>query len=240
MEAPWFMSIKKNPQAEGKRLLMDAALTLTSNNRSLSSLSLRELSREAGLNPNTFYRHFKDFDDLGLTIIAELTDQIRQPLRDLRREAAASVLPLHAVDVSWEENPQLNMKRFMQVNKATIKLFFDFVASNPNAFIVGVRELHGASKVMRHALRNMMSAFAQDMAEDVEMLNLLPGLDKGPLLALSEVISRDTFLLSMDYIELPDQRDNICLQAENLVATLFIGSTVIGGQGALVVGAFED
>ena len=44
----------KASAAPGKRLLMDAALRLTSTSRSLSSLGLRELAREAGLNPNTF------------------------------------------------------------------------------------------------------------------------------------------------------------------------------------------
>ena len=51
--------------------------------RSLNALSLRELAREAGLNPNTFYRHFKDFDELGMAIIEEMSREIRQPLRAL-------------------------------------------------------------------------------------------------------------------------------------------------------------
>ena len=53
-------------EAPGKRLLMEAALRLTSTSRSLSSLGLRELAREAGAEfnfeaikttPNTFDAH---------------------------------------------------------------------------------------------------------------------------------------------------------------------------------------
>ncbi|HCB40305.1 MAG TPA: TetR family transcriptional regulator, partial [Gammaproteobacteria bacterium] len=164
------MSLSKSVLAQGKRLLMEAALKLNASTRSLNALSLRELAREAGLNPNTFYRHFKDFDELGMAIIEEMTKQIRQPLRDLRRRAAESVAPAGTQLESWEDNPRLNLAKATQVNQATVKLFFDYVAANPNAFILGIRELHGASPVLRKALRQVMEDFAQDMADDIEEL----------------------------------------------------------------------
>ena len=81
-------AVTQRQDAPGKRLLMEAALRLASSRRSLSSIGLRELAREAGLNPNTFYRHFADVDDLGLAIIRDIATQLRQPLRELRLEAA--------------------------------------------------------------------------------------------------------------------------------------------------------
>jgi len=48
--------------ATGKRQLMDAALRMLARQQHAETLSLRELAREAGLNHNTFYRHF---DSLG-------------------------------------------------------------------------------------------------------------------------------------------------------------------------------
>ncbi|MDF5872783.1 TetR family transcriptional regulator [Pseudomonas aeruginosa] len=59
--------------APGKRALLEAALRLGSSSRSLGAIGLRELAREAGLNPNTFYRHFRDIDDLGLTMIRDIS-----------------------------------------------------------------------------------------------------------------------------------------------------------------------
>lgn len=79
--------------APGKRALLEAALRLGSSSRSLGAIGLRELAREAGLNPNTFYRHFRDIDDLGLTMIRDISTQLRQPLRQLRREAATRAAP---------------------------------------------------------------------------------------------------------------------------------------------------
>jgi AcrR family transcriptional regulator len=233
------MSLSKTVLGQGKRLLMEAALKLNANSRSLNALSLRELAREAGLNPNTFYRHFKDFDELGMAIIEEMTKEIRQPLRDLRRRAAESVVPPGTTQHSWQENPQLNLAKSMQVNKATVKLFFDYVASNPNAFILGVRELHGASVHLRKALRKVMQDFAQDMADDIQALNLLPEVDQETLYHISETISREMFQLSMDYIEQPEQREEICLKAEKMIISLSIGSAVLHGYGSLLMGALS-
>ncbi len=233
------MSYLKNVKVEGKRLLMEAALKLAVNTRSLDAFSLRELARNAGLNPNTFYRHFKDFDELGLAIISEVMDQIRQPLRDLRREAAESAVPEGSLSISWQENPRLNFVRSLQVNNATVELFFKFVESNPEAFIVGVRELHGSSPVLRKALRALMKDFAHDMAEDIEVLGLLPKLDSASLLSVSEAISREMFQLSMNYIEEPERRDEICQQAGASIVNLTMGSAVLAGHVELLADALR-
>ena len=74
--------------ADGKRRLIDAALRLVAAKRSFAALGLRELAREAGLNPNTFYRHFRDMEDLALTAIAEVSDALRPMLREVRWAAA--------------------------------------------------------------------------------------------------------------------------------------------------------
>src|SRR3990167_1140943 len=232
-------SLTKTVAAQGKRLLMDAALKLTAQSRSINALGLRELAREAGLNPNTFYRHFKDIDELGLSIIEEMTNKLRQPLRDLRKRAAESVVPPELAGIGWEENPLLNLQKDTRAPKATVKLFLDYVAQNPNAFIMGVRELHGASPVLRQALRKVMADFAQDMADDIKQLQLLPMLDDATLLEVASTISREMFQLSMDYIEQPEQRNAIFAQAEALVVMLFTGATVLKGHGRLLVQALE-
>ena len=48
----------------GRERLIQAALRLASRTRSLTHLGIRELAREADLNPNTFYRHFGTIEDL--------------------------------------------------------------------------------------------------------------------------------------------------------------------------------
>jgi AcrR family transcriptional regulator len=223
---------EKIAEAPGKRLLLDAALRLTSSSRSLSNLGLRELAREAGLNPNTFYRHFKDVDDLGLTVIRQISTQLRQPLRDLRREAAE-----RAVQSTQASAPMLfgiDLQRGRRVCHETVQLFFDFVAQNPEAFIIGGRELHCASPALRTALQSIMDEFGADMAEDIVAFKLMPDmLDPSVVLQVSNLISRNLFQLSLDYIGQPERRTAICALAEEQIVMLFTGASVLQSLGQL-------
>ncbi|WBG62394.1 TetR family transcriptional regulator [Pseudomonas citronellolis] len=200
-------AVTQRQDAPGKRLLMEAALRLASSRRSLSSIGLRELAREAGLNPNTFYRHFADVDDLGLAIIRDIATQLRQPLRELRREAAGRA---PAAGGAAATPLGLDFARGQRVCEETVRLFFDFVERHPEAFIIGVRELHGPSAVLREALGQVMDDFGADMA--------------GCRLFMAQ--------LSLDYLELPEgQRGEVCALAERQVLLLFTGAAVLQALG---------
>ena len=60
---------------------IEAAFSQLSAERSFASLSLREVSREAGIAPTSFYRHFRDVDELGLTMVDESGLMLRQLMR---------------------------------------------------------------------------------------------------------------------------------------------------------------
>ncbi len=64
---------------------MEAALRLV-DERGFSSLSLREVAREAGIVPTGFYRHFQDLDELGFALVDESFRSLRQMLRGARED----------------------------------------------------------------------------------------------------------------------------------------------------------
>lgn len=218
----------RSDTAQGKRLLMEAALRLSTDSRSVTSLGLRELAREAGLNPNTFYRHFKNIDELGLAIVEDVAGQLRQPLRALRYQAAEAVSAEAQKKAPLSASELLNFERGRRVNEETVRLFFDFVGEHPAAFIVGVRELHGASPVLRQAVRKVMEGFAEDMVDDIRQLNLLPGVDEATVNELATVVSQQMFQMSLDYIEATtEQREAIVGRASRQIFMLFAGAMVV-------------
>src|ERR1700761_6934175 len=81
-------SVAGQDLAPGKRKLIEAALRLTAGGRSFASLGLRELAREAGLNPNTVYRHFSALDDRAREAVASMSRRLRSMLRRERWLAA--------------------------------------------------------------------------------------------------------------------------------------------------------
>ena len=70
-----------SPRAEQKQqtrhALMSAARHLMESGRGFGSLSLREVTRAAGIVPAGFYRHFSDMDQLGLALVAEVDETFR-------------------------------------------------------------------------------------------------------------------------------------------------------------------
>lgn len=68
--------------------LIDAALKLIGPHRSISTLSLREVAREAGIAPNSFYRHFRDMDELAIALIDRAGRSLRKIIGEARNRAS--------------------------------------------------------------------------------------------------------------------------------------------------------
>ena len=61
-----------------KEELFQATLNIIGSQKSIASLSLREVAREAGIAPNSFYRHFKDINELAIELIERSGLVLRQ------------------------------------------------------------------------------------------------------------------------------------------------------------------
>jgi AcrR family transcriptional regulator len=203
------MALVKPVIAQGKTLLIRAALKLAMKTRSIRALGVREIGREAGLNPNTFYRHFSSMDELGLAILNEVIRSLRVPLREMRRTAADSIAgEVPAVRVP-AEYWTTSLKKTRLVARETINLYFEFVLKNPEAFTIGVTELTGSSPMLREALQGTITDLAADLAEDIRILQLLPMVSDDSVQRISRIVIREIFMLSVDYIERVEAREEI-------------------------------
>ena len=212
----------------GRQKLMDAALQLAATTRSLASLGLREVARGAGLNPNTFYRHFKNFDELGLAVIEQLSGQLRKGLRERRLRPTASGLRLSDI-----KNPTESLHRAQGIVSESVRLVLDFVSEHRAAYVVGIRELHGTSPVLRKALNRVLDVIAADMAEDILGALQLPLLSAADVQEISRLVIRQMTFFSLDYLEQPDQREQIRRQAERFILLLFWGAMAAKAPEAL-------
>lgn len=142
---------------------MDAALSQLSAEKGFTSLSLREVAREAGIAPTSFYRHFHELDELGLALVDEAGVTLRQLMRQARKRIEKSG---SAVSTS-------------------IETFMEYLSSNPNHFRLLLRERTGISKPFRTAIKAELDHFAVELAEDLRRLGELKGrpLDQPQLVA---------------------------------------------------------
>jgi len=195
-----------NTLAGGKLKLVQAALRLITETRSLTSLGLRELAREAGLNPNTFYRHFKSLDEFGLQVLGYIAEDMKTGVRQLRQMADSSE----------------------QASHDTVTFVYRYFLANPAATTVAVRELHGPSPVLRRALEAQLDASAREMAEDILDRGLVPGVEAAVVHEVSHMTIRYILFRAMDYIEKPEQRERIQVETERFINRQFRGALLEG------------
>lgn len=161
--------------------LMDAALRLMSAGRGFTSLGLREITREAGVVPASFYRHFKDMDELGLALVEETGLTLRRLLREARRNG---VKPLHIIHQSV---------RIYQSYMKEHRLHIMFMAS----------ERWGGSPLIRRSIRYETQHFATELAQDLRDLKLLLDLPKDAMKMTCQLTVNTLLNAASDFIDLP-------------------------------------
>lgn len=140
------MSARAEQKLRTRRTLMDAALARLSDDRGFGSLSLREVTREAGLAPTSFYRHFSDLDELGLALVDEGGVALRQLMRQARKRIA---------------------KQGHGAISTSVDTFLEYLDNNANLFRLMLRERTGVSKQFRTAVKAEIDHFATELAEDL-------------------------------------------------------------------------
>lgn len=127
-----------------RRAIVDAAFRMLSADHSYANLSLREVAREAGIAPTSFYRHFKDMDELGLTLVDEAGLMLRQLMRQARARIA---------------------RGGGSIVRTSVETFMEFVETNSNEFRLLLRERSGTSKAFRSAVQREMMHFIQELSD---------------------------------------------------------------------------
>ena len=133
-----------------REALLDAALRLL-DDRAFGSLSLREVTREAGIVPAGFYRHFQDMDELGFALVDESFRRLRQMLRSAREDR----------------------RDYKGVIRTSVAILVHHVHENPLHFRFIARERSSGVPALRRAIRAEIRLFSSELATD---LARFPGL----------------------------------------------------------------
>jgi|SRR5581483_5668010 len=135
-----------------RQALVRAALKLLAQN-SFDSLSLREVTREAGITPTAFYRHFDDMEELGLVLVEESFRSLGEMLRDAR------------------SRPTMDQDTI----KRSLAVVVLHVHNHPAHFRFISRERHGGIRRLRRAINRELQLFADELAVD---LVAMPGVNR--------------------------------------------------------------
>jgi TetR/AcrR family transcriptional regulator, fatty acid biosynthesis regulator len=186
--------------------LLEGALRLMSKGRSFTSLGLREITREAGVVPTSFYRHFNDLDELGLALVEETGITLRRLLREARR---AGVPPLRII-------------------RHSVQIYKQFVEEHRLHIMFMAGERWGGSPLIRRAIRYEVQHFATEMAQDLRDLNLLPGLSMPTLQMICGLVVNTMLNAATDILDLPPDQPQVEVELVDKVVrqlgVIFLGA----------------
>ncbi|MEY9848754.1 AcrR family transcriptional regulator [Streptacidiphilus sp. BW17] len=136
--------VREAQKQQSRRALMDAALQLLEH-QSFSGLGMREVTREAGMSPAGFYRHFRDLSDLGVALVEEALANLHGMVRAAFAEQGdTDELIDHAVDV-----------------------IADHVRRHPAHIRFIARERFGGVRPVREAIAAELESFTDEVAQEL-------------------------------------------------------------------------
>lgn len=179
------MSIRDERKQQSRQALLTAALGLSTSGRSFSNLSLRELSREVGLVPTAFYRHFQDLNALGI----ELVDQVALNIKTV----------LYQLGQGYLAEPQDNTRQ-------SIERFFNAVSHNPLPWKFMISERWGGSSVIRQAIAREVDFLIADLGNALtKMASMKHIQQEQDLKVLATILINISLTWAMSWINLQDQ-----------------------------------
>lgn len=186
-----------------KEELFQAALNLISPQKSISSLSLREVAREAGIAPNSFYRHFKDIDELAIELIDRAGGVLRQILHQARLQATKN----------------------SSIIRSSVEVFIEQLDADEGNLSLLLREGYTGSIQYKHAVDQQLAFFQQELQED---LIRLEKLNRHKLIhpeLVAKAITQLVFNMGAKVLDLPNhERKAVAEQTMIMIRMLLEGA----------------
>ena len=186
--------------------LLAAALKLVGPHRSLSTLSLREVTREAGIAPNSFYRQFRDMDELAVALIDLSGRSLRKIIGQARQRAntGRSVV-------------QGSLETFMEQLRADDKLLH-----------VLLREGTVGSDAVKSAVDRELGFFEEELRIDLIRFAKADGVTLHEPALAAKAITRLAFAMGAAALDRPAERDGeVVEQLSQMVRMILVGARAL-------------
>lgn len=190
--------------------LIAAALKLVGPHRSLSTLSLREVTREAGIAPNSFYRQFRDMDELAVALIDLSGRSLRKIIGQARKR------------VSTERSViRVSLETFMEQLRADDKLLH-----------VLLREGTVGSDAFKQAVDRELNFFEEELQIDLVRLAAADHARLHEPALVAKAITRLVFAAGASAMDTPPEKDpELIEQLSQMLRMIITGSRAMAEAG---------
>lgn len=189
--------------------IMAAALKLIGPHRSVSTLSLREVAREAGVAPNSFYRHFHDMDELAIALIDLAGRSLRKIIGEARHRASTE----------------------RSVVRSSIEAFMEQLGADDNLLHILLREGTAGSDAFKQAVERELMFFEDELRANLVRLAEAnkTGLYEPALTA--KAITRLVFAIGATAMDMPrEKHPEITEQLTIMVRMIVVGTQTMAAS----------
>lgn len=189
--------------------LIAAALRLIGPHRSVSSLSLREVAREAGIAPNSFYRQFRDMDELAVALIDLAGRSLRKIVGAARHRAATD----------------------RSIVRGSVEAFMEQLRADDKLLHVLLREGTVGSDAFKQAVDRELTFFEDELRADLVRIAAADNVELHEPALVSKAITRLVFAMGATAMDLPPERDEeLIRQLTQMVRMIISGSRAVAKE----------
>lgn len=191
--------------------IIEAALKLVGPHRSVSTLSLREIAREAGIAPNSFYRHFRDVDELAVALIERAGESLRRIIGQARIRAHTE----------------------RSVVRGSVQAFMEQLCADDKHLHILLREGTVGSDAFKQAVDRQLLFFEEEL--QLDLIRFAEANQTGlyePALS-AKAITRLVFAMGATAMDLPqEQVPAFTEQLVTMVRMIMIGTQTLASNPA--------
>lgn len=186
--------------------VMAAALKLLGPHRSVSTLSLREVARVAGIAPNSFYRHFRDMDELAVALIDQAGGTLRKIIREARLRASAE----------------------RSIIRSSVEIFMEQLEADERLLHILLREGTAGSDAFKHAVERELQFFEDELRDDLIRISQANNSQIHQPALAAKAITRLVFAMGGTALDLPkDRHPEIVEQTVVMLRMILTGARVM-------------
>lgn len=183
--------------------IIAAALKLVGPHRSVSSLSLREVARAAGIAPNSFYRQFRDMDELAVALIDRAGQSLRHIIGEARQRATTQ----------------------RSVVRGSVEAFMEQLRGDDKLLHILLREGSVGSDAFKQAVDRQLNYFEEELRQDLIRLakaNGTPLFEPG---LTAKAITRLVFTMGATAMDLTPERHTAFTEQVILMVRMIVAGT---------------
>ncbi len=198
------MGTREEKKAQTRNKLMDSVLAIIGVGANFASISLREVAKTAGVVPTSFYRHFGDMEELGLSIVDELGLKLRRLMRGSFNSAESDD----------------------EVVRQCVETYFDYVLDNTNVFQFVNQSRTGGTPSLQDAIRDEMK-FVTDRIS-TELRQIVPEMKTSDRDNVASLIVSGLMETTTQLLAIPEgnsaQQDELREQAISQMKIILLGA----------------